>query len=74
MTLRGQNNLSVIFPVTGWLSLAKIVYFRSVNRHPHYRNLYFVGVSAHLDTEMPTTMVSGHLTSEQIVDDLGTYR
>jgi phytoene desaturase len=52
-------------------TLTQMAYFRPSNRHPHYRNLYFVGVSTHPGTGVPTAMVSGRLVSERIMDDLG---
>ncbi len=52
-------------------TLTQMAYFRPSNRHPRYRNLYFVGASTHPGTGMPTAMVSGRLTSERILDELG---
>jgi phytoene desaturase len=49
--------------------LTQMAYFRPSNRHPHYRNLYFVGASTHPGTGMPTGMVSGRLVSERIMDE-----
>jgi len=49
--------------------LTQMAYFRPANRHPHYRNLYFVGASTHPGTGIPTAMVSGRLVSERIMDD-----
>ena len=51
--------------------LTQMAYFRPSNRHPRYRNLYFVGASTHPGTGMPTAMVSGRLVTERIVDELG---
>ena len=50
--------------------LTQMAYFRPPNRHPRYRNLYFVGASTHPGTGMPTAMVSGRLVSERIMDEL----
>lgn len=50
--------------------LTQMAYFRPSNRHPRYRNLYFVGASTHPGTGIPTAMVSGRLVSERIMDDL----
>jgi phytoene desaturase len=50
--------------------LTQMAYFRPANRHPHYKNLYFVGASTHPGTGMPTGMVSGRLVSERIMEDL----
>jgi len=51
--------------------LTQMAYFRPSNRHPRYRNLYFVGASTHPGTGIPTAMVSGRLVSKRIVDELG---
>ena len=51
-------------------TLTQMAYFRPANRHPRYKNLYFVGASTHPGTGMPTAMVSGRLVSERIMDDL----
>jgi phytoene desaturase len=50
--------------------LMQMAYFRPSNRHPRYRNLYFVGASTHPGTGMPTAMVSGRLVAERIEDEL----
>jgi phytoene desaturase len=50
--------------------LTQMAIFRPANRHPRYRNLYFVGASTHPGTGLPTTMVSGRLVSERIRDEL----
>jgi phytoene desaturase len=52
-------------------TLNQMAYFRPANRHPRYRNLYFVGASTHPGTGVPTAMVSGRLVSERIMDELG---
>jgi phytoene desaturase len=52
--------------------LTQMAYFRPSNRHPRYRNLYFVGASTHPGTGIPTAMVSGRLVSERIIDELAT--
>jgi len=54
-------------------TLTQMAYFRPANRHPRYRNLYFVGASTHPGTGMPTAMVSGRLVSERIMEDLGAH-
>jgi phytoene desaturase len=51
-------------------TLTQMAYFRPSNRHPRYRNLYFVGASTHPGTGVPTAMVSGRLVSERIMDEL----
>jgi len=52
-------------------TLTQMAYLRPSNRHPHYRNLYFVGASTHPGTGVPTAMVSGRLVSERIMEELG---
>jgi phytoene desaturase len=52
-------------------TLTQLAYLRPSNRHPRYRNLYFVGASTHPGTGMPTAMVSGRLAAKRIMDDLG---
>ena len=51
-------------------NLTQLGYFRPGNRHPHYRNLYFVGASTHPGTGMPTALVSGRLVAERVQEDL----
>lgn len=51
-------------------TLSQLAYFRPRNRHPRYRNLYFVGASTHPGTGMPTAMVSGRLAAQRMMDDL----
>ena len=51
-------------------TLTQMAYFRPSNRHPHYKNVYFVGASTHPGTGMPTAMVSGRLVADRIMDDL----
>jgi phytoene dehydrogenase-like protein len=50
--------------------LTQMAYFRPSNRHPRYKNLYFVGASTHPGTGLPTAMVSGRLVSERIQEEL----
>ncbi len=50
--------------------LTQMAYFRPSNRHPGYRNVYFVGASTHPGTGIPTAMVSGRLVSERIKDEI----
>lgn len=52
-------------------TLTQMAYFRPSNRHPQYKNLYFVGASTHPGTGIPTAMVSGRLVSERIIDEVG---
>jgi len=51
-------------------TLTQMACFRPSNRHPRYRNLYFVGASTHPGTGMPTAMVSARLVAERIRDEL----
>lgn len=50
-------------------NLTQLGYFRPSNRHPRYRNLYFVGASTHPGTGMPTAMVSARHAVNKFVDD-----
>ncbi len=52
-------------------NITQLAYFRPSNRHPHYRNLYFVGASTHPGTGLPTAMISGRLVAKRILDELG---
>jgi phytoene desaturase len=49
--------------------LTQMAYFRPSNKHPRYRNLYFVGASTHPGTGIPTAMVSARLVSQCIVEE-----
>jgi phytoene desaturase len=51
-------------------TLTQLGYFRPHNRHPRYRNLYFVGASTHPGTGVPTALVSGRLAADRVIDDL----
>lgn len=53
-------------------TLTQLGYFRPHNRHPHYRNLYFVGASTHPGTGVPTSLISARLVAERVMDDLGS--
>ena len=50
--------------------LTQMAVFRPSNRHPRYRNVYFVGASTHPGTGVPMAMVSGRLVAERIAADL----
>jgi phytoene desaturase len=50
-------------------TLTQLGYFRPHNRHPRYRNLYFVGASTHPGTGMPTAMISARLVAQRIKDE-----
>ncbi len=51
-------------------NLTQLAYFRPSNRHPRYKNLYFVGASTHPGTGLPTTMISARLVAKRIMDEL----
>ena len=53
-------------------NLMQMGYFRPRNRHARYRNLYFVGASTHPGTGLPTVLVSARLTTERILEDIGS--
>jgi phytoene desaturase len=55
-------------------TLTQLAYFRPSNRHPRYHNLYFVGASTHPGTGIPTTMVSGRLVAERIMNERTSTR
>ena len=55
-------------------NLTQLGYLRPSNRHPRYRNLYFTGASTHPGTGLPTAMVSGRLSAQRLMDDLGIDR
>ena len=51
-------------------NLTQLAYFRPSNRHPCYRNLYFVGASTRPGTGIPTAMISARLVAKRIMDEL----
>jgi phytoene dehydrogenase-like protein len=51
-------------------NLTQLAYFRPANRHPRYKNLYFVGASTHPGTGVPTALVSARLAATRIRDEL----
>lgn len=51
-------------------TLTQLGYLRPHNRHPKYRNVYFVGASTHPGTGVPSALVSGRLAAERIRDEL----
>jgi phytoene desaturase len=53
-------------------TLLQLGYLRPQNRHPHYRNLYFVGASTHPGTGVPTALVSARLVANRIRDEFCT--
>lgn len=48
-------------------NLAQVGYLRPQNRHPRYRNLYFVGASTHPGTGLPMVLISARLATERIL-------
>lgn len=51
-------------------SILQMGYFRPHNKHPRYKNLYFVGGSTHPGNGVPLVLLSSKLTSERILNDL----
>ena len=51
-------------------NLTQLAYLRPANRHPQYRNVYFVGASTHPGTGIPTAMISARLVTQRILDEL----
>lgn len=47
----------------------QVGYLRPHNRHPRYRNLYFVGASTHPGTGLPIVLLSAKLTAERILKE-----
>jgi phytoene dehydrogenase-like protein len=70
--LSWQKRYNLVKGSTHGLShnLTQLAYFRPSNRHPLYRNLYFVGASTHPGTGIPTAMVSARLVGKRILDEL----
>jgi phytoene desaturase len=52
-------------------NIMQMGYLRPQNRHPRYRNLYFVGASTHPGTGLPTVLVSAQLIVERILNEIG---
>jgi phytoene desaturase len=55
-------------------TFGQVGYLRPQNQHRRYRNLYFVGASAHPVTGLPMVLISARLTTERICNDSGTRR
>jgi phytoene dehydrogenase-like protein len=55
-------------------NVMQLGYLRPHNRHPQYRNLYFVGASTHPGTGIPTALVSARHAAARIVDELPGLR
>jgi len=47
----------------------QVGYLRPHNRHPRYRNLYFVGASTHPGTGLPIVLLSARLVAERIAQE-----
>lgn len=54
--------------------IGQVGYLRPANRHARYRNVYFVGGSTHPGSGVPLVLLSGRLTAERILRDLGRSR
>lgn len=54
--------------------LDQVGYLRPHNRHPAYRNLYFVGQSTHPGCGIPMVLISARLTAERMVEEQGVGR
>ncbi len=54
-------------------NLMQLGYFRPQNRHPRYRNVYFVGASTHPGTGMPTALVSARLASRRMMEEASSW-
>jgi len=50
--------------------LSQIGYFRPHNRHPQYRNLYFVGQSTHPGCGLPMVLISADCVVQRIQDEV----
>jgi phytoene desaturase len=50
--------------------LSQIGYFRPHNRHPRYRNLFFVGQSTHPGCGVPMVLISADCAAERIAGEI----
>ncbi len=50
-------------------NFTQVGYLRPHNRHPLYRNLYFVGASTHPGTGLPIVLISARLVVERILKE-----
>jgi phytoene desaturase len=50
-------------------NFSQVGYLRPHNRHPRYRNLYFVGASTHPGTGLPIVLLSARLVVERILKE-----
>jgi phytoene desaturase len=53
-------------------NFGQVGYFRPRNRHAQLKNLYFAGASTHPGTGMPIVLLSAKLTTERILQEMGT--
>jgi len=54
--------------------LDQVGYLRPHNRHPRYRNLYFVGQSTHPGCGVPMVLISARLVAERMAEEQGVTR
>ena len=50
----------------------QVGYLRPQNRHAQFKNLYFSGASTHPGTGLPIVLLSARLTTERILEEMGT--
>ncbi len=87
--LEGHLKFEVSYSPQDWadqLNLAKgsafglshnfwqVGYFRPQNRHGRYHNLYFTGSSTHPGAGLPMALLSGQLTTERVLQEMGQNR
>jgi phytoene desaturase len=54
--------------------LNQVGYLRPHNRHPAYRNLYFVGQSTHPGCGIPMVLISARLVAQRMMEEQGAWR
>jgi phytoene desaturase len=71
-----QRELNLVKGAAFGLShnFAQVGYLRPHNRHPRYRNLYFVGASTHPGTGLPIVLLSARLVTERILKEQAVPR
>ena len=52
----------------------QVGYLRPQNRHGRYHNLYFTGSSTHPGAGLPMALLSGQLTTERVLKEMGQRR
>ena len=50
----------------------QVGYLRPQNRHARFKNLYFTGASTHPGTGLPIVLLSARLTTQRILEEMGT--